>query len=585
LLTPGVILQERYEVVRQLGKGGMGAVYEATDRRLHRTVALKETLVETDELRRAFAREARLLANLSHPALPKVIDHFGEDAGQYLVMEFVAGADLAQMLAERGRPFLLERVLAWADELLDALEYLHGHEPPIIHRDIKPANLKLTARERVALLDFGLAKGAAGQMTQAQTGVSVYGYTPNYAALEQIQGERTSPRSDLYSLAATLYHLLTNQAPLDALKRATELLHDENDPLRPPHEVNPEVPLAVSNVLMRALALRPTLRPATAAELRAALRQAASGAATPVTQADEEATRLRLPAAFLGADQAAHASERETMLMPSRPSGPTTPPSPTANAARPAETVTVVAPQTRTRRRWPLFAATAAGTVVATACVIALLASDSEQRDAPAAAPTTQMQMNAPAAPANAAAPVTTQTAAQAQASPAAAASPANAATPKPRANANNANASARTEVDAPVTVEAEAFGVPRVVRVGPGNRAAQMERLEAQLESTRAEYDAARERMSAARREFDQASREYRAGQLGEQEYQAANQRLQEAGTALTKANVRFQTTRTAIRAAQRALEQTPLPGSGQPPVPPRQPRRTEIRVEPPPP
>src|SRR5918911_3535570 len=164
MLPPGTFLQGRYRIVRPLGQGGMGAVYEALDERLHRAVALKETLVEGEELRRAFAREARLLANLNHPALPKVIDHFSEGAGQYLVMEFIAGADLAQLLSERGRPYPFETVLAWADELLDALEYLHGHEPPVIHRDIKPANLKLTPKGRVVLLDFGLAKGAAGQM-------------------------------------------------------------------------------------------------------------------------------------------------------------------------------------------------------------------------------------------------------------------------------------------------------------------------------------------------------------------------------------------------------------------------------------
>src|SRR5205085_2290127 len=195
MLSSETVLQQRYRIVRQLGQGGMGAVYEALDERLHRTVALKETLVETEELRRAFAREARLLANLNHPALPKVIDHFSEDAGQYLVMEYIAGADLARQLTERGQPFPIETVTRWADELLDALEYLHGNEPPIIHRDIKPANLKLSPQGRIILLDFGLAKGTAGQMTRAQVSVSVLGYTPNYAALEQIQGERTGPRS------------------------------------------------------------------------------------------------------------------------------------------------------------------------------------------------------------------------------------------------------------------------------------------------------------------------------------------------------------------------------------------------------
>src|SRR5215210_2301130 len=160
VLFPNVIIQERYRVLRLLGKGGMGMVYEALDERLSRTVALKETRVEGQELRRAFEREAKLLANLQHPALPKVMDHFGEGDNQFLVMEFVPGDDLAQILTRRGYPFPVGDVLRWANQLLDVLEYLHSHEPPILHRDIKPQNMKLTPRGDLMLLDFGLSKGA-----------------------------------------------------------------------------------------------------------------------------------------------------------------------------------------------------------------------------------------------------------------------------------------------------------------------------------------------------------------------------------------------------------------------------------------
>jgi serine/threonine protein kinase len=272
MLAPDTVLQNRYRIVRQLGQGGMGAVYEAIDQRLSRTVALKETLVDTEELRRAFEREARLLANLNHPSLPRVIDHFTEDEGQYLVMDFIPGDDLKTLLDKRGKPFDPDEVLKWADELLDALEYLHTHEPFIIHRDIKPANLKLTAKGKIVLLDFGLAKGAAGQMTVAGTlNRSVFGYSPNYAPLEQIQGERTLPRSDLYSLAATLYHLLTGQMPPDALTRATTIFNDEPDPLVPIEMVNPAVPSGLSSVIKQALSLNPKQRPASAAEMRKAL--------------------------------------------------------------------------------------------------------------------------------------------------------------------------------------------------------------------------------------------------------------------------------------------------------------------------
>src|SRR5687767_4596501 len=140
MLTTDTILQNRYRILRPLGRGGMGAVYEATDLRLSRTVALKETLVETDELRRAFEREARLLANLRHPALPKVLDHFGEGRGLFLVMEFIPGDDLGEMLEGKGSSFTSAEVLRWADQLLDAFEYLHRLDPPVLHRDIKPSN-------------------------------------------------------------------------------------------------------------------------------------------------------------------------------------------------------------------------------------------------------------------------------------------------------------------------------------------------------------------------------------------------------------------------------------------------------------
>src|SRR5512132_570157 len=218
MLTPETVLQSRYRIVRQLGQGGMGAVYEAIDHRLDTTVALKETLFAEERLRKQFEREARLLARLHHPALPRVSDHFAEADGEFLVMQYIAGDDLAEMMAQRRGPFPPDQVLTWTDQLLDALDYLHTQEPQIVHRDIKPQNLKLTSRGQIVLLDFGLAKGSVGHMSVA-TSASIFGYTPNYAPLEQVQGLGTDSRSDLYSLAATLYHLVTGIKPPDALTR------------------------------------------------------------------------------------------------------------------------------------------------------------------------------------------------------------------------------------------------------------------------------------------------------------------------------------------------------------------------------
>src|ERR1051326_4448880 len=145
MLAPNTVLQNRYLIVRSIGQGGMGAVYLARDQRLGNTVALKETFFSDERIRKAFEREARLLAHLRHSALPKVTDHFTEDGGQFLVMEFISGDDLQVLLAERGRPFAVEQVLAWADELLKALAYLHKQDPPILHRDIKPRSEEHTS--------------------------------------------------------------------------------------------------------------------------------------------------------------------------------------------------------------------------------------------------------------------------------------------------------------------------------------------------------------------------------------------------------------------------------------------------------
>src|SRR5438876_3118188 len=165
MLPVNTLLQGRYLIIEQIGRGGMGAVYKATDTRLRATVALKETLVLGDAARKAFEREAQLLASLRHHTLPKVSDHFTEGEGQFLVMEFISGDDLAALLARRGSPFPASDVLRWADQLLDALDYLHTQQPPIIHRDIKPQNTKLTDRGEIILLDFGLAKGVSAQMS------------------------------------------------------------------------------------------------------------------------------------------------------------------------------------------------------------------------------------------------------------------------------------------------------------------------------------------------------------------------------------------------------------------------------------
>src|SRR6185436_19700868 len=248
-LEPGTTLQDRYRVLRRLGKGGMGAVYEATDLRLGANVAIKETFAVDARLRRQFEQEARLLAQLNHSALPRVSDYFTEDGRAFLVMQFIGGDDLAQIISQQPGPFPRAQVIAWADQVLDALIYLHTRERQIIHRDIKPHNLKLTANSKIALLDFGLAKAHLGDQTTTQSSHSIFGYTRRYSPLEQIQDEGTSPQSDIYALGATLYYLLTGIKPPDALARAAALANGKRDPLARADELHSIIGAELSTVI------------------------------------------------------------------------------------------------------------------------------------------------------------------------------------------------------------------------------------------------------------------------------------------------------------------------------------------------
>jgi serine/threonine protein kinase len=320
MLTADTVLQGRYRIVRQLGQGGMGAVYEAVDERLDTVVALKETLFADEKLRKQFEREARLLARMHHPALPRVSDHFNESDGQFLVMQYIAGEDLSVMLTQKNGPFPQEEVLVWADQLCDALDYLHTQDPQIIHRDIKPQNLKLTTRGQIVLLDFGLAKGSVGQMSVVTTSASIFGYTPNYAPLEQVQGLGTDPRSDIYALAATLFHLMTNVKPPDALSRASAIVNGLPDPLPEANHVTAQVSSAVAAVLSKGMSQKRDDRFASANAMREALRHAAErplGEAATVLIAGAQAdggTVASDRATKLTGDQTSPGSEAQTLV-------------------------------------------------------------------------------------------------------------------------------------------------------------------------------------------------------------------------------------------------------------------------------
>lgn len=276
-ISTGTLLHNRYRIDKLIARGGMGAVYRAVDQQTEKVVALKQSLVSDPQLQKAFEREARMLARLRHPVLPTVSDHFIDNNGQFLVMQFIPGEDLGTMLQKQKKKFLsagaIPWVLKWADQLLDALAYLHNQKYPVIHRDIKPQNLKITSRGEIKLLDFGLAKSASDHTLRSAV-KSVRGFTPQYASLEQIQGTGTDPRSDLYALASTLYHMLTGNPPLDALERVAALLGGRPDPLHQVHEVNPLVPVEISMVIHQAMEQEKEYRFATATAMRTALRMA-----------------------------------------------------------------------------------------------------------------------------------------------------------------------------------------------------------------------------------------------------------------------------------------------------------------------
>ena len=301
MLERNQVLQNRYRIVRQLGSGGMGAVYEAIDERFGQPIALKEIIVEVASshqqslIFKAFEREAKSLAIARHEVVPFVRDYFSEAGSQFLVMELVDGEDLGEGLKQRKSPFPVKDLLNWMEQLLDALDYLHTLQPPIIHRDIKPQNLKINSRNKIKLLDFGIARSS--DKTATMTAHTFVGATLNYSPVEQILrvtdenfrdyivqkhqllAERilkqdTDGRCDIYALGATFYHLMTNQMPIDALKRLLSMWAGKGDPLVNPMELNPEIPPIVSFCIMKAMEVDRKNRYASAIEMQADFKKA-----------------------------------------------------------------------------------------------------------------------------------------------------------------------------------------------------------------------------------------------------------------------------------------------------------------------
>ena len=249
---------ENYRVVRLIGHGSFGAVYEAQDmERAGRRVALKETF-DPNHIK-SYVHEFGVLRQLAHPNLARYEEALEVHNHGYLVMEFVGGQSLQDVLHKKqGRPLLESQVIGYALQLCDVLTYLHSQMPQILHRDIKPANIRLTPEGLIKLVDFGLLKQGIGH-----TRTSRLGLTEGYAPLEQYPNshQTSTPRTDIYSLGATFYHLLTGKAPISAQNRLIALNDpQQSDPLCPPQKYNPHLSSHVAHAIMQAMKLQPTER-------------------------------------------------------------------------------------------------------------------------------------------------------------------------------------------------------------------------------------------------------------------------------------------------------------------------------------
>ncbi len=265
-LAPQSILHQRYLIVRQAGRGGMSAVYQAVDTQSgNHQVAIKEMSqgnLNSNELAEAterFQQETDLLGSLHHPNLPTIYDGFSEDGRSFLVMEYIDGKNLLQMLKDNGgQPLPIAHVLDYAIQLCDVLIYLHSHNPPIIFRDLKPTNVMVKGNGHVMLIDFGIARF----FKEGQAQDTVFLGSPGYAPPEQHGTSQTNPRSDLYSLGATLHCCLTGRDPFHASDRFA---------FPPVQQINPLVPLELDQLIQRMVSLDEKQRPNSALEVRQAL--------------------------------------------------------------------------------------------------------------------------------------------------------------------------------------------------------------------------------------------------------------------------------------------------------------------------
>ncbi len=250
------LLHNRYQLNRLLSQGGMGAIHDAYDTTMQKRVAIKENFLAEDTSTEQFKREALILGNLHHPSLPRVTDHFVHSNKQYLVMDYVDGDNLLEMVKKRGRPLSEDEAIRYIIQICDTLSYLHTQTPPIVHRDIKPQNIKITPQGLAVLVDFGISKqSGAGDKTMA----GARGVTPGFSPPEQHFELGTTAQSDIYALGATFYALLTGKKPPDSAS-----LYNGHRTFTPPDVLNPNLSPAISETIQWAMALDAKKRPPSA---------------------------------------------------------------------------------------------------------------------------------------------------------------------------------------------------------------------------------------------------------------------------------------------------------------------------------
>ncbi len=268
-LEPGSLLVNRYRIVERIGGGGMGAVYQARDKRLaDRLCAVKELIQPSDDPTHHekavddFLRESQLLTSLEHRSIPTIFDYFVDAGRYYLVMKYISGGDLAAEVERRGGRVDERTVTHWAIQVCDVLEYLHGQSPPIIYRDLKPGNLMLDKEGRVMLIDFGIARFVAPTV-KGVTAIGTMGYAP-----PELFAGKVEPRSDIYSLGATMFHMLTGSDP------QTNPLIIFDFAVNPRlSQLNPAATPEIDAIVTKMVAYRPEDRQASAAELKRILEE------------------------------------------------------------------------------------------------------------------------------------------------------------------------------------------------------------------------------------------------------------------------------------------------------------------------